>query len=139
MTPTRLVPSDANLIAWREEGLTARQIIDRHYERTGVLVRPGSIYSALSRIGATDRKRYDDVIPWRVRSEHESAYPLVMLRVAARARRREVVSFDKARKFVRWAEHLYRNGLVVDYDPETGWRYVPARPGVDTGYIREAA
>lgn len=136
MGAPRLVPSDSILGAWRDEGLTVRQMVARIRERDGVTVSEGTIYSAMSRAGLTERKRYDEFVPWRVREEHANDYPLVMLRIAARVAAGEVLPLWQAKKYVSWVERLRSAGAVVHYEPTAGWFYVPARPGIDTGLIR---
>ena len=88
MAPPRLTPSDSTLKKWRiEEGLSLNEIVERVRETEGIEVSRNSIASALSRAGLTNRIRYDDVIPWdRIKTEHNKAYQLTMLRLLARRR-----------------------------------------------------
>lgn len=140
MAPRRFTPSDSTLAKWREEGLTARQIAERIKEREDVEVALGTIYAALSRAGLTTNVRYSDWIPWSpIRPDHANAYPLLMLRLAARRAHSVELTESQSTKLDRWIERLETEGVVVHYEHDTadGWFYTPARPGVDTGLIRK--
>lgn len=139
MAPPRFTPSDSTLAKWREEGLTVQEMVDRIREREGVEVAPGTVYAALSRAGLTEKIRYPDFIPWSpIRADHVSAYPLVMLRLAARRAYGQSIPPAREKKLDAWIERLHRDGVVVHYSHGTaaGWFYVKARPGIDTGLIR---
>ena len=141
MAPPRFLPPDHVLTQWRAEGLTHKQMADRVKDQTGVEVAVGTVSAALSRAGLTERIRYAEVIPWSVKSEHETYYPYVMLSAEGRARRGKPLSPAKAVKLANWKNRLAAEGVVVHYERSTdyGWHYVPARPGIDLGLIREVA
>lgn len=138
MAAPRFVPSDSILAKWRDEGLTAQQIVARIKEREGVEVAVGTVYAALSRAGLTDQIRYVDFIPWQVRSDHANAFPLVMLRLAARRDAGQTLPPEREAKLDRWIARLAAEDAVVAYvkNSADGFHYVPRRPGVDTGLIR---
>ena len=138
MAAPRFVPSDSTLAKWRDEGLTAQQIVARIKEREGVEVAVGTVYAALSRAGLSDRIRYQDYIPWRVRSDHANAFPLIMLRLAARRSAGQVLPAEREAKLDRWIARLEQEDAVVAYvkDSPDGFYYVPRRHGIDTGLIR---
>lgn len=139
MPARRKLPSDSILEAWLNEGLSHKQIRDRIQLEFGEDVKLSSVSSHLSRIGATNRVRYDDSIPWgRISSDHNHCYQITMLRIEARLRRGETVREVDRERFQRWRQELTKKGVVVHYDYNTveGFWYVPARPGIDTGLVR---
>lgn len=139
MAPPRFVPSDSILAKWKDEGLTVQQMVDRIREQDNVVVAPGTVYAALSRAGLTERIRYEDSIPWSpIRTDHVGAYPLVMLRLAARRAAGQTLPPVREAKLDAWIARMRQEGVVVHYEHDTadGWFYVPARPGIDTGLIR---
>ncbi len=140
MAPPRYVPSDSILEKWKADGLTVPEMIARIKKDSGIEVAPGTIYSALSRAGLSDRIRYEDFIPWSpIRADHSTAYPLVMLRLAARRAAGESLPPEREAKLDRWIARMKSDGVVVHYEHDTadGWFYVPARPGIDEGLVRE--
>jgi hypothetical protein len=115
---------------------------DRVKETTGVEVAVGTVSAALSRAGLTDQLRYDQWIPWSpIRVDHVNAYPLLMLRYHARRESGVTLTADQEKKLNNWIERLQGEDAVVTYlhDTHDGWFYVKARPGIDTGLIREIA
>lgn len=138
MGAPRFIPSDSILAKWRDEGLTAQQIVERIKEREGVEVAVGTVYAALSRAGLTDKVRYVDFVPWKVRPDHANAFPLVMLRLAARRDAGQTLPEERQAKLDRWVARLQEEDAVVAYvrDSADGFHYVPRRHGIDTGLIR---
>lgn len=139
MAPPRYIPSDSILANWRDEGLTASQMAARIKEQSGVDVATGSVYAALSRAGLTNQLRYDEWIPWSpIRADHVNAYPLLMLRLAARREAGHDLTELQNKKLDSWIDRLQDEGVVVHYEHDTadGWFYVPTREGIDTGLIR---
>lgn len=139
MPAKRKMPSDSILERWVEEGLDHHQIKDRILRETGEEVALSSISGHLSRVGLTNRVRYEEYIPWgRISVDHNHAYQLVMLRIGARiGEGKEVRPVDRTR-FENWAAQLKEAGVVVHYQynsPE-GFYYVKARPKIDTGLVR---
>ena len=70
MPAKRLLPSDSTLIKWQEEGLTHQDIVDRIRERDGIVVGRSTVAVAFSRMGMTNRIRYEDWLPWHIKSIH---------------------------------------------------------------------
>jgi hypothetical protein len=139
MAPPRFVPSDSILEKWRAQGMTVADMVARIKADSGVEVAPGTVYAALSRAGLTEQIRYDDFIPWSpIRADHSGAYPLVMLRLAARREAGQQLPPEREAKLDRWIARMKEQGVVIHYEHDTadGWFYVPARPGIDTGLIR---
>ena len=81
----------------------------------------------------------DNDIPWAVSPEHAEQEQHQMLRLASRVAGGEPVSGEDQRRLTQWLEDLHAAKAVVHYDPaaKEGWFYVPRRPGIDSGLIRE--
>lgn len=140
MPGRRKMPSDSILEKWVEEGLDHEQIQQRIKDEFHEEVALSTVSGHLSRIGLTNRVKYDDVIPWpRISLDHNHAYQLSQLRTAARLERDLPVRDVDRRRFDRWAAEMKERGLVVhyEYDSPDGFYYVAAREGVDDGLIRK--
>ena len=140
MPGRRKMPSDSILEKWVEEGLDHDQIRQRIKDEFNEEVALSTVSGHLSRIGLTDRVKYDDVIPWaRISIDHNHAYQLTMLRIAARMVRGLPVRDVDRRRFERWAAELRERNLVVhyEYNSPDGFYYVAAREGVDDGFVRK--
>lgn len=140
MPGRRKMPSDSILEKWVEEGLDHEQIQQRIKDEFQEEVALSTVSGHLSRIGLTDRVKYDDYIPWpRISVDHNHAYQLSMLRIAARLDRGLLVRDVDRRRFEKWAAELRERGVVVhyEYDSPDGFYYVAAREGVDDGLIRK--
>lgn len=128
MAPPRTLPSDAILRKWRiDEGLSLKEILDRIKEAEGCEVPLGTLASALSRAGITERVRYEEFIPWTpIKLEHNQAYPLVMLRLLARREHGLPEKVQDKKKLDAWLRRLHEEEAVVTYryDSEHGFYYV---------------
>lgn len=85
------------------------------------------------------RTSYKQYVPWRVRVEHSEDYPRRMLRFYAQAQEGKVLTLKQSQQLAKFVAKLDADDAVVQYDPwhpEGPWFYVPRRPGVDTGYVR---
>lgn len=60
-------------------------------------------------------------VPWRVKVQHEQHVLVRMLRVYAREQLGMPVPKDRRRMYARWRHDMDQYGLVVTYDPETGF------------------
>ena len=121
-----------------EEGLGPSAIVEHLREHEDIEVSPQAI--------STFRKRHTDVpaqhstrrvVPWDVRPEHRSSgYRRAILAFHRRAQGRTLTGEER-----RNLDHVERTlrgaDQVITYDPDEGWTLVPARPGIDTGIIRE--
>lgn len=141
MPRPRLVPSDSILEKWYvEEGLTQQQIVDRIWEQDQVRVARSTVAAALHRAGLTERVRYDDVIPWRVKLEHCSNHLLNILRAGAREVRGEELSEAAKKQLESFKARQELEDCVIAYVPDTdqGWFLVKRRPApLDRGLIRD--
>lgn len=102
--------------------LTQQQIVDAWEAETGVRVSRSAIAMAIKRYDLTParpRPRYDDVLPWRVRSEHQNNHNARMLRLEGRRRRGDRLSEKEARWLADWKSQLSQWEAVVVYHPDT--------------------
>ena len=126
----RKLPPKNELEKMLDEGLTHRQIVDRIAEETGEIVSLSTVSSGLSRMGLTDRVRYDEFIPWgRISVDHNTAYQLQMLRIGARLNKDLPVDEKAKGRYERWAAELEEKNLCVHYDINSvaGFHYVARR------------
>ena len=131
MARRRKLPSDEVMRAWRAEGLTYRQIHRRLAEQ-GIEVSFSSVSVALSRMGSTERVRYDDWLPWSpISARHNDAWEATMLRTGARLARGQDVPERHRTSFRRWLAELREANHVVAYSTERGFFLVDARDGLD--------
>lgn len=83
------------------------------------------------------RARYSEFIPWRVKVEHQHAYEIRMLRLAARRDRGESLNPRDERYLDSWVATMAEVDAVVDYDERDGPYYVRRRHGIDRGLVYE--
>lgn len=110
--------------SYREIG---RSAVSRAFERAGEPWSTGE---------TTKRVRYSDEIPWQVAKKDNRHYYLDNLRRWAQVNRGKELSIGDKVEYDRFVRALERDDVVIDYDPEEGWRKVPRRHGIDTGWIR---
>lgn len=98
-----------------------------------------AVAQAVARFGLTRREhiRYDREIPWTVAREHDGSVIVRRLRTLARIDRGLPVSADSRRYAEQLAQWMRENQVVVQYTRDRGFAFVPAREGVDSGYIRK--
>lgn len=119
--------------------MTQAEIAEAIAARTNYQVSRSAVSVALSRAGLTKRVRYATTLPWRLKVQHSDAYDAYMLRLAGRMEQGKPLSPDEKKRFASWKRRLDEAGCVVHYEPrsEQGFWWVPRRPGVDRGLIRE--
>lgn len=118
----------------RDQKMTHQQIADEVFNRTGERVTREAVTMALSRAGIKGTvRRYDDLIPWRVKPKHEHNYHLAMLRFEARRRRGLPLTENQTRRLDGWRASLDKKGVVVFYEPESpdGFYLVPKQSSDD--------
>lgn len=136
MPAERILPDVHELKRLLDSGMTQQDIADKVFRETGVRVTRAAVSAALARAGLSSyRKRHSELIPWRVRVEHNKEYPVRMLRLEARRRKGEPVSPEEERKLDAWLRLLRDNQAVVFYHPKVGFRYTDPRPDIDTDLI----
>ncbi|GAA3139273.1 hypothetical protein GCM10010466_33040 [Planomonospora alba] len=68
-------------------------------------------------------------IPWKLNRAHAQSGPATNLRNLSSVAQGRVIPKEKLNTALRWAERLVSAGLDVAYDPEHGFREVPAASG----------
>ena len=143
-TGYRVLPNKTELRRMRRQGMTQQQIADEVFERTGYRVTRNAVTMALARAGLSgDVRRYDDLIPWKVRETHQAHYSLAMLRLEARRRRGLELTPASEKRLDSWLHRLETGTeevpgpLVVTYvyDSPEGFYHVP-RTKKDKDIIR---
>lgn len=132
MPAHRLLPDEAILRQWVNEGLSHQQIADRTYRETGNRVSRSSVSAAVSRMGlSTPTNRYREELPWRVKTRHIRAYPARMLRLLGRRRSGQRLNEEEDKRLTAWLNLLDEENAVVAYDPdsEQGFFYVDRKRG----------
>ena len=119
----RISPTPKELEQFLRDGLTHDEIVEQVYLATGVRLQRGTISSAVARAGLAEQIRYEEELPWTVRSEHQRDYPAKMLRCLARRRRDEPITESESKRLDSWLARMERDGTVVVYDPEFGFAY----------------
>lgn len=133
-----LVPPVEELREMRGRNMTHQQIADEIFHRTGERVTRNAVTMALGRAGVKGTvRRYDDLIPWRVKPKHEHNYHLAMLRFEARRRRELPLTESQVRRLDGWLRRLEEHGMVIYYEPDSpdGFYLLP-RQESDTDIIR---
>jgi len=132
MARPRVLPPIDQLQRWVEEGYTHEQITDLILIHTGQKVSRSTVSVALMRANKTKPKaRFDEELPWKVKSQHLARYPARMLRVLARVRRGIDVPELEHHKLELWLAKISEHNIVVAYDPESrpGFFYCPKKRG----------
>lgn len=128
--PNILPPAD-DLVRMHSSGMTYEQIgAEYGVTKQAVMIKIRNTYPEY---GAR-RPRYGNVLPWRVKPQHEYLQIPLLLRIVARALEGDQLSPEDEFKRERFLWMLKEHGLVVDYDPEAppnpaspvhgGWRYL---------------
>ena len=127
MPAKRLLPDNRTLKRWVDAGLTHQEIANEIERTTGVRVSRSSVSAALSRAGLVEQRyRYDREIPWRVKGEHLTQYPVRMLRLLGRQNAGIVLSPDEDQRLNSWLTTMKDKGVVVAYSEDIGFIYVEA-------------
>lgn len=131
MPKPRILPSDTELVAMRDRGLTHQQIADEIARRTGHKVARSTVSVALLRAGeAQPKTRYEETVPWVVPAKFQAEYQLRMLRLLGRKRLGMDMNMDEEHRLESWLTTLREKGEVVVFCPdpppgEPGFHYVP--------------
>lgn len=121
-TVYRRVPDKATLQDYLSRGLTQQQIVAEWERETNVRVSRSAIGMAIARyelVSANPRPRYDDMLPWEIRTEHSTHYFAKMLRLEARRRRGETLNEEQLGRLDSWLRTVDEKDAVIYYDPET--------------------
>jgi len=139
MTATK-IQDQAEVLRWFEEGWTYGQMQEEYLRKYNIETALSMWSNFRKRHGLPRRiERNDDMIPWAVKPEHRHRHALTMLRTANRVNQGLPVGESSARQYRSWIESLTAEDVVVHYEPDTeeGFFYVPRRPNLDKGLIRE--
>lgn len=124
------------------EGKSHQEIADLVFEETGQRVTRAAVTMALKRAGISARPyRYEDWIPWRVRTAHERDYTLAMLRAHARRQRGLQSSPVLEQKLDSWLHKLETKEWPAEMlakwnlPPDTRGAVVIYRPGSEDGFF----
>lgn len=138
MLPATKIVNEQEVIRWIREGKTYRWMTEEYKRKYDIDVVIG-VFVNFRRTRGLERRniRDDNLLPWLVQERHRYLYGAQMLRCVARMRAGYPVPARQARRVNNLITRLKREGLVIDYRPDTvkGWFYVPARP-IDTDIIR---
>ncbi|MFC4336008.1 hypothetical protein [Salininema proteolyticum] len=128
------IQDERQVIAWLEEGHTYQAVANLHLEKYGVKVGKTAIAEFAKRHDLNPRQVINrDLIPWKIKLEHQYEQDARMLRQLARRLAGRTVS--QADELDRWESRLKAENKVVAYDPNKGWSHVERRDG-DAEYIR---
>lgn len=141
MPNPRLVPDKAQMEAYLKRKLTQQQIVDEWEKDSGVRVSRSAIGLAIERYGlksATTRPRWERLIPWQVKPEHQQAKEVRLLRLEARRGQGLPLSDRDLKRLENWKRELAEANAVIHYHPDTdkGFFWVPREEG-DGHLIRE--
>lgn len=124
--PRRLPTSDI-LLQMRGQGWKYDEIAAEY----GVSI--SAVYQQLKQAKAvTPLRKHNDLIPWRVRTEHAHSHPLTMLRLLGRRNRGEDLPPVKARMLDKWLREVKEANVVLCYEPD--YPVNPASPTVGGFY-----
>lgn len=143
MMPASKIVDEQEVLRWFAEGKTYQQMSQIYREKYGIETVP-SLWGNFRRRRGLDARIARDtaLIPWRtIQPEHRFAYPLAMLRLAAREEAGLPIPEANRTRYENWRKMLADNDFVVHYDPETedGWFYDHRRPEDGDGIIRQPA
>ena len=113
--PTK-APSEREMEKYLEKGLTQAQIRDDWEQVSGHRLSLSTISMAIKRYGleaANPVERYTDVLPWKVRQDHQMHNDARMLRYEARRRRGKSLSDKEKRLLTDWKQALDEAGAVI--------------------------
>lgn len=131
MGAKKIVDED-EVLTWFAEGRTYAWMQQTYRDKYGIETGLAMWGNYRRRRGLERRiERNDDLIPWAVAKEHRWAYPVMMLRAAARQRAGLPSTPVILTRLASWLNRMERDGLVVDYDPAKGFSYVLKQPGDD--------
>lgn len=132
----QVVPDATTLRRYLDEGMTQAQIADAWEESSNIRVSRSAIAMAIERYGlqsVNPRRRYADLLPWKVRPEHKDHIDARMLRAEGRRRAGETLPRRTAVALHNWTERLLAAGAVVHYEPNSaeGFHWVVPEEGDD--------
>ncbi len=140
--PATKIVDEQEVLRWFAEGKTYHEMCDLYRDKYGIETVPSLWGNFRRRRGLEPRIARDvELIPWKIASHHRAAYPLAMLRLAAREEAGLPIPVVNRTRYENWRKMLAENDFVVHYDPDTsdGWFYDHRRPEDGDGIIRRPA
>lgn len=132
--PASKIVDEQEVIRWFAEGKTYQEMCQIYLEKYNIETVP-SLWGNFRRRRGLSRRSVlnEELIPWSVKPEHRSAYPLAMLRVEGRKREGLPLRESDEYRLGLWRSMLEADDLVVHYDPETeqGFWYIKREAGDD--------
>lgn len=138
MARPTLISNEKQIVEWIAEGRPYREIVELYNMAFGRRLSQSTINNVRKRNDMPGRIHRDDrLIPWAVAPEHRDRMDLVMLRTEGRLRAGLDVVETRWVDHQSWRRDLDASGMVIHYDREDGFTWVPRRPGIDLDLIRE--
>ena len=138
MARPTLISNEQQIVEWIAEGRPYREIVDLYEMAFGRRLSQSTINNVRKRNDMPGRNHRDDrLIPWAVAPEHRDRMDLVMLRTEGRLRAGLPVIKERYDQLRTWRRDLEDVDMVIHYEPDDGFTWVPRRPGVDRDLIRE--
>lgn len=117
----QLVPNKTQMRRYLKKNLTQQQIADAWEEDSGIRVSRAAIAMAISRYdlqSSNARPRYEDMLPWKIKTEHQNDHNARMLRLEGRRRRGQKLTEQEHRWLTAYLRTIKDRGVVVTYVPE---------------------
>lgn len=127
--PVRKLPPNYELVKMYRTGMTHQEMADKISEQIGEPVTRVAVTLALARIGEDPRTpRYEDVIPWRVKTRHRNETAVRNLRMLGRRMSKMPLTKEQETRLDNWLKWLDEHDAVVGYCPDRdpGFVYVTA-------------
>lgn len=120
--------------------MTQKQMVEEWERESSIRVSRSAIAMAMAREGIPAQKprpRYEDMLPWHVRSEHRMNAQARLLRLEGRRRKGGHLTDRELAWLTTWREELAAANAVIVYEPNTeeGFFWV-VRTDADTDIIR---
>lgn len=131
MAHEQLVPDKTQMRRYLEQGLTQQKIVEAWERDSGIRVSRSAIAMAIQRYdlkSAHERRRYEELIPWEVSSEHVRQPQARLLRFEGRRRAGLPLTHAEETWLTNWKQELEDANAVVFYSPETGFQYTERLP-----------
>lgn len=139
------IQDEGEVRRWMEEGKTFRWMVEEYLRKYHIETTISMWSNYRRRSGFEARMARDpELVPWKVKEEHQWATPLTMLRLEARRRQGFELRPQDETRLTNWLDAIKLENAVVHYDPDTeeGFFYVPReqedddlirRPSLDQG------
>ncbi|WNV90325.1 hypothetical protein [Umezawaea sp. Da 62-37] len=136
--PASKIQSEQEVLDWLADGKTYQWMVEEYRRKYHIETTISMWSNFRKRRGLETRIARDaDLVPWKVKDEHQWSTPLTMLRLLARCRGDFALRDVDQTRLDNWLHELKLSNAVVHYDPDTeaGFFYVPREEG-DSEFIR---